>query len=306
MSLKRSTLRVATLLGLLALGLHSHPAHASCDDRNVAGLPQVNADHCDSDSIELPHSDYAYVDDPPCPGGYGPVISKFLQSQIASAAGDAASDYGGPFLGWAAQVTTTNVLHSLEDSLGRDTASSNSRCGVLAVRIPPGSTVRKVLGVAQDSSGRTYCGTSDPCGGIGWSRMTNMQQESGQDGITVTAEAKNWSGDRGRHFELLVYYDLPRPAPPVVRQPVPTPARLAASKDAPITEAMLAEYCGNHSYQGGVRNVDQTGYGWKCEPGDGSIDAQELCKTHYGPQAIGKLRHDDPPRTPGEWICRYL
>lgn len=37
----------------------------------------------------------------------------------------------------------------------------------------------KLLGVAQDQTGRTYCGIANECGGIGWSAM----DDSGMEGV---------------------------------------------------------------------------------------------------------------------------
>ncbi|HKU25666.1 MAG TPA: hypothetical protein VJQ54_09355 [Candidatus Sulfotelmatobacter sp.] len=199
----------ALFLCLIAIAFSSYAESGicACNDRDVAGLPAINLP-CVSDAIDLGPSTYANVDNPPCPGGLGgPEVSSFLQQQLSSGAGAAASVYGGPLLGYVTQVATTNVLHSFEQMMGRDYSSTYSNCKVLAVKVPKGYHTVKMLGVAQDETGRTYCGIPAPCGGIGYSAMDEPNTEGVGDVQVSSVRAKNWSGNRTRHFELLVYYD---------------------------------------------------------------------------------------------------
>lgn len=64
----------------------------------------------------------------------------------------------------------------------------------------------------------------------------------------------------------------------------------------------LNAYCQKHGYSG-VTNSDNTGYGWKCQPGDANIDAQQLCHEQYGVAAQGVLL-TPPPGGRNDWVCR--
>ena len=66
----------------------------------------------------------------------------------------------------------------------------------------------------------------------------------------------------------------------------------------------LDGYCRSRGYAG-VSNLDNTGYGWRCQPGNASIDAFDLCKKQYG-QGYQPSLKTPPPGGPNDWSCVLL
>ena len=64
----------------------------------------------------------------------------------------------------------------------------------------------------------------------------------------------------------------------------------------------LAGYCRSHGYTG-VVNLDGTGYGWRCVPGNVSIVADDVCRHQYGSHSQAFLK-SAPPGHPADWICQ--
>jgi hypothetical protein len=65
------------------------------------------------------------------------------------------------------------------------------------------------------------------------------------------------------------------------------------------------QYCRNHGHRDGARNVNGTGYGWKCEPGDSDLNIGEACREQYGAQFNAVLLTPAPGQA-GDWRCRSL
>ncbi len=69
-----------------------------------------------------------------------------------------------------------------------------------------------------------------------------------------------------------------------------------------IRNVNLQAYCARRSFTG-VRNLDGTGYGWRCTPGDANIDVNQACAEQYGSNFAAQLL-SEPPGKPNDWRCR--
>lgn len=69
-----------------------------------------------------------------------------------------------------------------------------------------------------------------------------------------------------------------------------------------IRNVDLQAYCARRSFTG-VRNLDGTGYGWRCTPGDANIDVNQACAEQHGSNFAAQLL-SDPPGGPNDWRCR--
>jgi hypothetical protein len=63
----------------------------------------------------------------------------------------------------------------------------------------------------------------------------------------------------------------------------------------------LAAYCAGH-YGTSVKNIDNTGYGWRCEP-DRNISVDQACKEQYDNTYSAALL-TPAPGGPNDWVCR--
>jgi hypothetical protein len=63
----------------------------------------------------------------------------------------------------------------------------------------------------------------------------------------------------------------------------------------------LQRHCRTHGSEG-VTNLDGSGYGWRCMPGQVSISVDSVCKEQYGSEYIAQLK-SPPPGAAGDWIC---
>ncbi len=66
----------------------------------------------------------------------------------------------------------------------------------------------------------------------------------------------------------------------------------------------LNAYCQAHGHAGAV-NVDNTGYGWRCDPGNASIDMNDVCHTQDG-QGTHAVLTSPPPGGAKDWVCKSL
>jgi hypothetical protein len=69
-----------------------------------------------------------------------------------------------------------------------------------------------------------------------------------------------------------------------------------------IRNVNLQAYCTRRDFTG-VRNLDGTGYGWRCTPGDAHIDVNQACAEQHGSNFAAQLL-SDPPGGPNDWRCR--
>jgi len=69
-----------------------------------------------------------------------------------------------------------------------------------------------------------------------------------------------------------------------------------------IRNVSLQAYCARRSFTG-VRNLDSTGYGWRCIPGDANIDVNQACAEQYSSNFAAQLL-SEPPGGPNDWRCR--
>lgn len=69
-----------------------------------------------------------------------------------------------------------------------------------------------------------------------------------------------------------------------------------------IRSVSLQAYCERRHYTG-VRNIDGTGYGWRCTPGDSNIDVNQACAEQHGGE-FAALLLSAPPGGPDDWRCK--
>ena len=69
-----------------------------------------------------------------------------------------------------------------------------------------------------------------------------------------------------------------------------------------ILNVNLKAYCARRNFTG-VRNLDGTGYGWRCTPGDAHIDVNQACAEQHGSNFAAQLL-SEPPGGPNDWRCR--
>jgi hypothetical protein len=74
--------------------------------------------------------------------------------------------------------------------------------------------------------------------------------------------------------------------------------------DHAIRNVDLQAYCARRSFTG-VRNLDGTGYGWRCTPGDANIDVNQACAEQHGSDFAAQLL-SKPPGGPNDWRCRRI
>jgi len=71
-----------------------------------------------------------------------------------------------------------------------------------------------------------------------------------------------------------------------------------------IRNVNLQAYCARRNFTG-VRNLDGTGYGWRCTPGDAHIDVNQACAEQHGSDFAAQLL-SKPPGGPNDWRCRLM
>jgi hypothetical protein len=71
-----------------------------------------------------------------------------------------------------------------------------------------------------------------------------------------------------------------------------------------IRNVDLQAYCAKRSFTG-VRNLDGTGYGWRCTPGDANIDVNQACAEQHGGNFAAQLL-SKPPGGPHDWRCKRI
>jgi hypothetical protein len=74
--------------------------------------------------------------------------------------------------------------------------------------------------------------------------------------------------------------------------------------DPAMRSVNLQAYCARRSFTG-VRNLDGTGYGWRCTPGDAHIDVNQACAEQHGSNFAAQLL-SKPPGGPNDWRCRRM
>lgn len=74
--------------------------------------------------------------------------------------------------------------------------------------------------------------------------------------------------------------------------------------DPAIRSVNLQAYCARRSFTG-VRNLDGTGYGWRCTPGDANIDVNQACAEQHGSDFAAQLL-SKPPGGSNDWRCRRM
>lgn len=95
--------------------------------------------------------------------------------------------------------------------------------------------------------------------------------------------------------------------PPTPRADPNPPASVDTNpKEAPPGEQRrltpdLLVYCRSHGYSG-LRNLNDTGFGWRCTPGDVVINTNQACKEQYGAPFVAHLI-SPPPGRPSDWVC---
>jgi len=65
----------------------------------------------------------------------------------------------------------------------------------------------------------------------------------------------------------------------------------------------IGGFCKAHGSQNAV-NINNTGYGWRCSPGNLAISATQMCHEQFGPTAVAMLATPAPGR-PNDWYCRH-
>lgn len=64
----------------------------------------------------------------------------------------------------------------------------------------------------------------------------------------------------------------------------------------------LDRHCKAHGYTG-TTNLDGTGYGWRCVPGEANLSVDQACQEQYGGGFNAALL-SDPPGGKNDWYCR--
>jgi len=77
-----------------------------------------------------------------------------------------------------------------------------------------------------------------------------------------------------------------------------------ADRGPAIRNVDLQAYCAKRSFTG-VRNLDGTGYGWRCTPGDANIDVNQACAEQHGGNFAAQLL-SKPPGGPDDWRCERI
>jgi len=80
------------------------------------------------------------------------------------------------------------------------------------------------------------------------------------------------------------------------------PAKEQSDAGPALRSVSLQAYCARRHYAG-VRNIDGTGYGWRCTPGDSNIDVNQACAEQHGGE-FAALLLSAPPGGPNDWRCK--
>ena len=79
----------------------------------------------------------------------------------------------------------------------------------------------------------------------------------------------------------------------------------ATLRQPPVTNGgsvNLDLHCRIHGFTQGTRNLDGTGYGWRCEPNDANLSVDQACQEQYGSNYSARLR-TSPPGGMNDWYC---
>jgi hypothetical protein len=184
-----------------------------------------------------------------------------------------------------------------------DCNNSYSHCKWIMVTIPQTAQIQNVMPMARDqdgvgewlscplhSSGKFMDCTRD-AQKIGWMRfLTNsyaIKTDSG--GVHVSWQFINWAS-YSREAKITVYYTFSG-----------GDTIFASEINKPLRVFDVDAYC-KRSGSTGALNVDGTGYGWRCTPGNTSMAADEVCRSLYGSFYLAKLT-SPPPGKSTDWMC---
>jgi hypothetical protein len=115
-------------------------------------------------------------------------------------------------------------------------------------------------------------------------------------GIILLSFARDFFNERPRSAQQS---PLTQASPPV---PATPEQNLIAEQQVLRSDLDLNRYCTSRGFNG-VVNVDGTGYGWQCVPGNVGIDVNQLCKEQFG-NAFKAILISTPPGGKNDWRCQ--
>ncbi|MCK6424665.1 MAG: hypothetical protein L6Q75_06175 [Burkholderiaceae bacterium] len=168
-------------------------------------------------AINAPNGAYVHVPDPGCMNDSAAEIQKALQAAAASASPKLAL-FSGPISKLAAQPIA-QAMKSQGGDIGKlfsPYAKNGALCAPLVAVVPVEADVigfRLLAGEA--SGGLSRCSPGADCP-IGWSKFqTTPVQNKAVAMRTYSTVFMNWSHDRARRAEMLVFYKLPKGEKPL-------------------------------------------------------------------------------------------
>ena len=178
---------------------------------------------CDSNmwalrvEITAPNGAYVHVPDPGCMNDSAGEISKALQAAVATASPQLAL-FSGPISKLAAQPIA-QAMKSQGGDIGRlfsPYAKNGALCAPLVAVVPVQADVLGFrLLAAEASGGFARCTAGADCP-VGWSKFqTSPMENKGSAMRTYSAIFMNWSHDRTRRAQMIVFYRLPAGTKPL-------------------------------------------------------------------------------------------
>ena len=217
--------RISAMAAVLApLSLLHHPAQAQSATVPACSVSEAPAG-CQNNmwalrvTVPVPNGAYVHVPDPGCMNDAAGEIAKLLQAAAVAAAPKLAI-FSGPISQLVAQPINQHMRNQGGD-LGRlfsPYAKNGALCAPVIGVVPVAAEVLgfRLLAAEAGSTSFGRCSPGADCG-VGWSKFQSQPVENKNSSIrTYTSVFMNWSHDRSRQAQMIIFYKLPQGERPLM------------------------------------------------------------------------------------------
>lgn len=159
----------------------------------------------------IPHSQYAFEDQPPCGGGQSnqEAISHILNTMGGDLGEIAGHHIIGSVTGALGGLVSRRQLNELAGLLGAGSIPSYSECQTLCAVVPEGASDIDVTPYVRNAGSTTWLETRfnlGPGEGIGFMNILGPDYQHATDGTVICALGMNWSHNLDREIRMVIEY----------------------------------------------------------------------------------------------------